>query len=197
MRFEVLVRNKEKELLKQNFSHLRNNLNSIEYLYKINNYCNKYGFDVEILKERIMNDDIIASFFIKDPFKQNFIEELITILLKVKKMPQSGKNCIRFNNNGDICSIKTTAATKAVDFILDGRYITQKYTRGTGGSQDNQFQDVVNFLNIGSRKNKVGALLDGSYWDEKRTILKEYYNDNSNVKILSMDDILNGGINFE
>lgn len=197
MQFEQMVKSKEKELLKQNFSHLRNNLNSTEYLYKINNYCSKYGFDTNVIKERIMNDDIIASFFIKDPFKQNFIEELIAVLLKVKKIPQSGKNCIRFNSNGDICSMKTAAATKAVDFILNDRFITQKYTRGTGGAQDNQFQDVVNFLDIGSKKNKVGALVDGSYWDEKRVVLKEYYSNNPNVKILSMDDILDGGMNFE
>ena len=103
-----------------------------------------------------------------------------------------GKNCVRFDREGNICSEKTIAATKSVDFIIENTFITQKYTRNQGGAQDNQFQDVINFLNAGSIKNKVGALLDGEYWEEKRSILKAYYKTNENVIILCMDDLLGG-----
>lgn len=192
MNFEEIVKQKEKELLLKNFIDLRKNINSPDYTYKIRNYCNKYNFDIKEVQQRILTDDIIASFFIKDPFKQNFIENLISNLLGIKRLPQMGKNCIRFDREGNICSEKSIAMTKSVDFIIKDAFITQKYTRNQGGAQDNQFQDVINFLNAGSIKNKVGALLDGEYWEEKRGILKAYYKTNENVIILCMDDLLGG-----
>lgn len=192
MNFEEIVKQKEKELLLKNFIDLRKNINSPDYAYKIKNYCNKYNFDIKEVQQRILTDDVIASFFIKDPFKQNFIENLISGLLGIKRLPQMGKNCVRFDREGNICSEKTIAAIKSVDFIIENTFITQKYTRNQGGAQDNQFQDVINFLNAGSIKNKVGALLDGEYWEEKRSILKAYYKTNENVIILCMDDLLGG-----
>ena len=94
--------------------------------------------------------------------------------------------------------LKRIGTSKSVDFVVNNTYITQKYTRSTGGAQDNQYADVIDFLIKGSKKNKVAAIVDGSYWnDGKREELKEYFKSNDNVQVLSMDDILKGGVSFE
>ena len=68
--------------------------------------------------------------------------------------------------------------------------ITQKYTEGEGGAQDNQRNDVIDFLKRGSIKHKVMAVVDGDYWDSKyKAILIEEFKDNPNVKITSVTEL--------
>lgn len=195
--FEELVKKKEKQMLQNNLKDLRVNINNDDYQLKIRNYCEKFGFSSQEVKDQIMINDLVASFFIKDPAKQNFTEKLVGEILKTTTLPQAGKNCIRFDSNGDICSKKTPDTTKSADFYINNMYITQKYTRGDGGAQDNQYNDVIDFLRKGSIKHQVAAIVDGSFWDSKRDELKHFFYNNSNVKIFSMDEIMKGGVNFE
>ena len=180
--FEDLVKQKEIELRNHNLEELRKELSSPNLIYKIQNYANKYSFSVEEIKARIKVDDLVASFFIKDPYKQNFVETLVGKILRAEVLPQSGKRCIRFDENGYVCSTKKPGCSKAADFCINNTYITQKYTRSAGGAQDNQYIDVIDFLNKGSRRNKVAAIVDGSYWNTgKREELREYFQTNNNV----------------
>ena len=196
--FEDMVIKKKRELRVKNLQDLRLSLDSPDVKLKISNYATEHGFLVEEIRQEIIDNDLVASFFAKDPVKQNFTELLVAELLKTKVLPQQGKNCIRFDEDGNICSTKGTTTTKAADFYINNTYITQKYTRSTGGAQDNQYNDVVDFLIKGSKKHKVAAIVDGSYWDDlKRKELRDYFELNPNVQILSMDDYLNGGVIFE
>ena len=68
-------------------------------------------------------------------------------------------------------------------------YATQKYTSEAGGAQDNQKNDVIDFLKRGSIKHKVAAIVDGAYWDRQREILKEEFKNNPNVLITSVTEI--------
>ena len=195
--FEVLVKEAEQRLIKKNLEDIKKNIDNSDYTLKIQNYCDKFGFLFEDVKQQILTNDLVASFFAKDPSKQNFTEKLVEELLNSKVLPQLGKNCVRFTQDGEIVSKKAPNASKSADFLINNIYITQKYTRSTGGAQDNQFNDVVDFLIKGSKKHKVAAIVDGSFWDDKRDELKFFFKDNSNVSILSMNDILNGGFSFE
>lgn len=195
--FEVLVKEAEQRLIKKNLEDIKKNIDNSDYTLKIQNYCDKFGFLFEDVKQQILTNDLVASFFAKDPSKQNFTEKLVEELLNSKVLPQLGKNCVRFTQDGEIVSKKTPNASKSADFLINNIYITQKYTRSTGGAQDNQFNDVVDFLIKGSKKYKVAAIVDGSFWDDKRDELKFFFKDNPNVLILSMNDILNGGFSFE
>lgn len=188
--FETLVEEKEKELIKNNLEDLRNNISNSDYQYKIDKYCEKFNFKKEEVIEQIKENDIVASFFMKDPLRQNFIEKMVAELLNTNILPQAGKNSIRFNSKGELGHLKTPNTSKAADFYINNTYITQKYTRGFGGAQDNQYNDVVDFLLKGSQQHKVGAILDGSYWEEKRKELENFFKDNENVSIYSMDDFL-------
>lgn len=195
--FEDLVYKREQELIQQNLMDVRNNIDNSDYELKITNYCDKFGFDVNEVKKQILSNDLVASFFAKDPAKQNFTEKLVGELLNTKVLPQQGKNCIRFTDKGDVVSSKSINVSKSADFLINNTYITQKYTRGSGGAQDNQYNDVIDFLIKGSIKHKVAAIVDGTFWESHRDNLKNYFKDNQNVNIYSMDDVLNGGISFE
>lgn len=166
---------------------------------KIGNYLERFGdiFTKEEIIAQIMNNDIVASFFAKDPAKQNLSEKECAKWIGVQKLPALGKNCIRFDSNGNIISKKEVGASKSADFLIEGIYFTQKYTgENTGGAQDNQYEDVVTFLKNGSKKQKVGAIVDGAYWSDfgNRKKLEAAFANNPNVIILSADDIKGGEI---
>lgn len=154
----------------------------------------------EEVENEIKNNKLFAAFFAKDPVKQNIGEKVFCEYLNVKTLPQSGKNAVRFSSRGEIIIKKKVGCSKAADFKIGSYYITQKYTgENTGGSQDNQYEDVVRFLELGSRNNKVCACVDGWYWKENkmRDKLTASFKDNRNVIVCSADDIKKGVINFE
>lgn len=190
--FEQIVKEREKELRQKNILEVRCNINQSDYQLKIRNFSEKTGFSMEEITNKIMTDNLFVFFFAKDPKKQNFIEKLVSELLKVDKLPASGSKCIRFNQNGDIVSINSGDVSKSADFFIDGVYYTQKYTNEPGGSQDNQYNDVRDFLIKGSKQHKVGAIVDGAYWDNKRTQLKNMFAENDNVIITTVDELLEG-----
>lgn len=82
-----------------------------------------------------------------------------------------------------------SAAITFKDFIYKEYYATQKYTTGAGGAQDNQRNDVIDFLKRGSVKHKVAAIVDGDYWDKYRDIIKAEFINNPNVLITSITEI--------
>ena len=188
--FEEIVKEREKELRIKNILEVRQNINHADYQLKVINFSEKTGFSVEDIVNKIMTDDMFVFFFAKDPKKQNFTEKLVAELLKVEKLPASGKKCIRFNQDGDIVATNNGDVSKSADFYINGIYYTQKYTHESGGAQDNQYNDVRDFLIKGSKKHKVGAIVDGAYWNNKRLQLQQMFNDNPNVVITTVDELL-------
>lgn len=149
-------------------------------------------FSKEQIEKEILSNDIVASKFCKDPNKQNLSEKLCREVLKIQQMPPSGKNSIRFNRSGDIVNSFSLDTTKSVDFIYKGYYCTQKYTKDCGGLQDSQRNEVVQFLEKGSIKHKVMAIVDGGYWEQQTPKLKEKFKENSNVIITSVTELTGG-----
>lgn len=190
MNFSDYVENKKREEYKNNIQEVRSNIKANWVQKKINNYLQRFPnlFTKEEVENNILNNDIVASFFCKDPTKQNLSEKLCVEVLNLTKLPGNGKNCIRFDNNSNITS-SATGNTKSVDFIFNGYYTTQKYTTSEGGAQDNQKNDVIDFLRRGSIKNKVAAILDGEYWDKNRQTLIELFKNNPNVYITSVSEL--------
>lgn len=178
---------------KQNILELRESINASWVEEKIANYITNWGeqFSVEEIKAQILSNDLVASFFAKDPKKQNIPEKEVEKILQTKKLPASGKNCIRFSDKGDIV-FTAAGATKSADFLYNGYYATQKYTTSLGGAQDNQRNDVIDFLKRGSQKYKVMAIVDGDYWDTYRKELITLFQDNPNVVITSITELTGG-----
>ena len=191
MKFAQMLNERKIEMRKENINILRKEINSNDVIKKINNHIERFGniFTTEDIKNQILSNDLIASFFCKDPSKQNIAEIYGLELLKLKKLPSQGKNCIRFSISGDIVH-EASGNTKSADTVYNNAYTTMKYTEEEGGAQDNQKHDVIEFLEKGSKKYKVCAILDGTYWDKYRKDLKKIFKNNSNVIITSIDEIL-------
>lgn len=195
MNFTEFVELKKVEKRLENIVLVRKEIDKASVQTKINNHLQKFNelFSYQDIYSQILENDIVASMFCKDPSKQNISENLVASELNVPKLPASGRKCVRFDESGDMVSVNCIGATKSADFFIDGIYYTQKYTKEAGGAQDNQYADVVDFLIKGSIKHKVGAIVDGDFWTEKRNLLKTHFSDNPNVKIVSMDELKEGG----
>lgn len=172
--------------------------NDVKLDEKLDNFILRWGdcfenFSKENIKQEICNQNpYVICLFAKDPLKQNIPEKAIEEYFGIKKLPASGKNSICFDENGNITNkIKSKFVSKSADFFINGYYITQKYTgENKGGAQDNQFNDVITFLQYGSKHHKVGALVDGWYWIQggKKQELKDMFYDNTNVIVFSADE---------
>ena len=190
MDFTAYVEQKKKEARIANIEEVRRNINADWVKNKIQNHIIAFNgiMTFEEVQSEILTNLVVASKFCKDPSKQNISENLAAEVLGLEKLPSQGKNCIRFNNNGDIVSI-STGNTKSADFILNDYYATQKYTTEEGGAQDNQRNDVIDFLTRGSIQYKVAAIVDGPYWDKHRSELIEIFSNNPNVLITSVTEL--------
>lgn len=206
-KFAILVEQEKINNRKKNIEQVRADLHSTGTAYndiieKIRNFIDRFDgmFLEQDIVQKILNDDAFAAMFAKNPTRQNISEKLCADYIGIARSPQLGKNCIRFTDTGEIVSSKKESCCKSVDFVLpEGVYATQKYTgENTGGSQDNQFNDVVTFLKNGSIKHKVAAIVDGWYWEDNhmKERLSEMFADNNNVYIFSADDYKEGRVKF-
>ena len=190
MDFTTYVEQKKKEARLANIEEVRKDIDQSWVQTKIANHIAAFDgiMSAEEVREAILTNLIVASKFCKDPGKQNISEKLAAEVLGLDKLPAQGKNCIRFDNNGNIVST-SAGNTKSADFILNGYYATQKYTTDEGGAQDNQRNDVIDFLKRGSIQYKVAAIVDGPYWDKHRPELIAMFENNSNVLITSVTEL--------
>lgn len=192
MNFIDFVEKKKIEARKNNIKEIRADIDKAWVKEKISNHMDSFSglFSYDEIRQGILESDLIASKFCKDPSKQNISEKLAAEVLGIDKLPASGKNCIRFNDKGDVVSASDGGRnTKSADFLFEGYYATQKYTSEEGGAQDNQRNDVIDFLKRGSINHKVAAIVDGVYWEKYRPILREEFKDNPNVLITSITEI--------
>ena len=192
MKFVDYVEKLKLEARKQNIRLVREEINRPWVQTKINTFITAWDgmWTVEEVKEQILTNDLVAAKFAKDPGRQNIGEVAVNNLLGTDK--KLGVNQVRFDATGEMVSgSASTGCSKSADYFLDdGIYYTQKFTTDFGGAQDMAYHDVIEFLEKGSILYKVGAILDGTYWNSgKRESLKRYFADNPNVVIVSMDDI--------
>ena len=190
MNFTAYVQEAKKKARLANIDEVRKDIDKPWVQEKIKNHIEAFdGVMTEAeVRDAILTNIIVASKFCKDPGKQNISEKLAIEVLGVKKLACQGKNCIRFNDNGDIVST-SSGNTKSADFMYGEYYTTQKYTDGEGGAQDNQRNDVIDFLKRGSIKHKVAAIVDGVYWDKYRDVIRAEFANNPNVLITSVTEI--------
>lgn len=193
--FDYLVLQKYKEQLKLNIEVVKkeilSNKISKEVNEKINNLILEIGLDdkEEFIEELKTSKLAPAIFYLlsKNPKKQNIPENTaLEVLQKVnpnlKRLPQSGKNSLHLTPEGQFSSV-LDGNSKAIDFYLEKDnkkyYISHKFTEQSGGAQDNQLRDAINFL-IKAKNNKETnsyfvALLDGNYYKDKLADLKKSY----------------------
>lgn len=177
-------------VLLQNIKNIREDLlrNEPTIILKIDNFATKYDLPVEFVKHKILKDNVFAINFVKDPSKQTFHQSLaakfiseIDGITDFKILPAGGKNAL-YIINGILGTEEIVAkgSSKSIDFYWKYKnyecYAAHKYTDMDGGSQDNQYADLTNFLANASKsqyKNKLFfAIGDGKYYQRKHTKTK-------------------------
>jgi len=166
----------------ENLRTLRKEIDKTWVNNKIKNHINRHpylaNFSVKQIKEMILNDDFIASFFIKEPGRQNISEnaiaEYISNIAGVEDFVNHGSSVNLFVINGKITE-KREPGIKSIDYTWNwnGRkvYASQKYTAENGGAQDNQYNDILSFLknSQGNEEHIFIAIIDGDYYNNFRT----------------------------
>lgn len=189
---------KDKKLLKKIEDKIVNNpnieLNPGEIIRYIANY-NDLNRDQQKLVSYIIND------MCKDPSKQNIYE--IEGLNWLKNYPELEDVAKPYNpelvlKDGVILARngkKDPNTSKSIDVIFKiGKTCfvgTMKYTKNSGGAQDNQFNDVCNFLHhgIGLKDVKVIALVDGEYYTSDK--IEQLKSINKDAIVMRISDIEN------
>ena len=75
-KFEDYVSSVRRKGLKENIAPLRKQIKYAWAQKKIVNWAEKYGYDKNEVEQKIMNDDMFAAMFAKDPIKQNYTEKI-------------------------------------------------------------------------------------------------------------------------
>lgn len=124
-KFEQYVERVRTEQLRSNIVPLRQQIKQSWAQKKIINWAARHGYDKEEVEQKVLEDDMFASCFAKDPIKQNYTEKIAEQLFGVKHLPNNG---LSFSKEGELCDGCFSDNSKSVDFIRNGTYVTQKYT---------------------------------------------------------------------
>lgn len=185
---------------------------------KIKNEVKKYSntFSEEDVFREIKESENIIRHYQKDPIKQGFHQNLAYMHLFKNlsdivdiKPPELLKNTY-LTSSGILTTEElrgNKAISKSIDFIIYGKYnvyaITHKYTKEAGGSQDNQYQDLVKFLQCSPKNPKymgkdliVAAIADGDYYRNKIDIIKQDFS-NKWYLICTIDQFIEKVIELE
>ena len=135
---------------------------------KILGYIERNGLNESVaqIKDEIVEKRLFAACFAKDPSKQNIAERIQLRELKpygVEKLPNTGPNALYLIDGKIQPPPAIKGIHKSIDATYGDRYMTLKYTKVEGGSQDNQKNDVINFIE-NSGDHKVAAIIDGPYY---------------------------------
>lgn len=176
---------KLKEALKENKKNFLNTLNEKETIEKIEKYALENDYSVNYIIQKLHEEPLLIDLFVKNPTKQGIHEKIAYDILSkiddfknVDLLPKRGNSSL-YITNGIIINGKeltTKEKTKSIDFYFEYKdysvYATHKYTKESGGSQDNQFNDVKYFLENAIKntvKNNIFvAIVDGEYYTEKK-----------------------------
>lgn len=155
---------------------------------RIESVAARFGIEPELLRHKVLTDDLFGLFFIKEPGRQSFHQhrafEYLSVMSGVqdaKQLPSRGPGS-KYVASGVVLTHEqykdTAGETKSIDFEWriqrpDGSpvvcYATHKFTKDAGGSQDNQFKDVQGFLAASklclSRNTFFFAICDGRYYE--------------------------------
>lgn len=151
-----------------------------KYLHKkITNESIRKGYSYDSILNMIRSNEMYASFFAKDPLKQNIAEKIQFEKLKTRfqdiiKLPHTGPNAFYFSN-GEITNVRAKSDTKSFDFRSNNKFFYAKYTNEGGGAQDNQFHDLKIFLEnskkyVSTHENDYEfiAVVDGNYYSDTK-----------------------------
>lgn len=163
----------------------------------VDNFAELLGLSPEVLWHWLCTNQLAATQFAKNPTKQTKHQEVAGAWLRVlplvrdfRILPQAGPDAL-YVKAGRVLSgeqLVNKATTKSIDFTwemsLPGGpvlrfYAAHKCTGGSGGSQELQFRDLLEFCHEAAQlqfESRTGtgirflALADGDFYDKKRQV---------------------------
>lgn len=183
---------------------------SSDVINKLEKYSERYNFSFNDVLLEYQNSEIFRANFSKDPGKQSAHQKIAIEYIqnfelinkeKTLLLPSGGKNALYLISGQIIqgCNLTTNKKPKSIDFLIElinGQkiYCTHKYTKESGGSQDNQLNDVLSFLensrNLHSKNIFVIAILDGDYYKHKINKINSKYQ-SKNCYSTNINNLLN------
>lgn len=208
--------------VQENIKLFRDQINFRSVKVKIDNWAKKYGLHPYFVWHKACIDDAFAMNFITEPGRQGFHEKLAAQYIAsfdcvrlFKNMPNGGPNSLLVSNGFILTSAQARQAAqnpKTIDFqwevqTISGTtikcYASHKYTKDPGGSQDNQYRDICEFME-NARQNREEnvlffAITDGEYYQSKlrgsnKTKLadmNEQFGKENKVIALTINDLYN------
>lgn len=166
---------------RENVKEVVRNIYSEQMQQKIINYAIRHNLNKNYVEQMIIDSPNFARNFAKDPLKQSIHEKVageyiksLDVVDSFKSLPASGKNAKYVGPTG-VSIGKNFGKAKSIDFeIRVGDkivYATHKHTGSEGGAQDNQFNDVKQFILevVHIKQSDLSddyfvAILDGPYY---------------------------------
>ncbi len=150
-------------------------------LKKIQTFATRTGRSLEEVELAIRGNDFFRDTFTKDPSKQKLHEHVagkfIRSLKGVKDFDAPGHDTwVVFQGlvqkRKDVHAAGASHTAKTIDFIWKYKdkqiYASHKYTKESGGAQDNQYRDLQEFIRQANESNLPNtfflALADGEYY---------------------------------
>lgn len=180
---------------------------------KIGTFASRFEFAIDVVEQKIREDEMFRAFFAKDPGKQKIHENIaaafitrIPLIENFEQLAHDGLVVIQgaVRPRKEVRAEGATARAKTIDFAWDtcGKkvYASHKYTKHSGGAQDNQYRDLQEFIREANESNRRDAyflaIADGDYYSgtdtnshtTKLQHLKDLAN-RRNVFALSIDEL--------
>ena len=157
---------------------------------KVSNFLVRFSLDEEVedILVKIKEDYLFAATFAKNPGKQNIAEKIqLTEIEKAGNKVEKLPNNRLYINNGELSSKKDRI--KSIDAIINDTYCSLKYTKDSGGAQDNQRDDIYNTLDAAKDCiENFAAIVDGEYWEKLLPSIEEKYKNYNNIWIGTSDE---------
>lgn len=183
MNFDEKIR----EMYKVNTRSVLDELKTKQMQEKIYNFAEMHGLHPKYVEQLILDDYLYRINFAKDPKKQTAHEKIVAEHIEsvlgetgvFKNLPAGGKSAKYVTNNG--VRHENLDGTKSIDFEIHTKglvlFATCKYTKGNGGAQDNQYNDVKKYLRVCREMVSLGnnktnerfiAIVDGNYYTKEK-----------------------------
>ena len=175
-------------------------------LEKVTNFAARFGFDLKDVLKKVEKDVMFAAHFAVSPSRQNIYENIaaqhIGTLPNVKNFQKLPTGALSVSqgavmSRAELARHGGRSGAKTVDFTWEvGKtrvYASHKYTKEEGGAQDNQYQDLQQFIKEArdsSLKSTVFiAIADGPYYKGRRLKNLKSLANGRNVFALSIDEL--------
>ena len=153
-------------------------------LKRIQTYASRFEYSTKTVERKIRADRMFRLNFVTEPRRQKIHEKIAAKWLweqaglNVEVLPQAGKDAL-YVEGGKIVQVpkeEKRKPSKALDFrwTYNGTifYAMHKYTKESGGDQDNQFKEMEellgNFYRATNPSNVLVVIVDGPYYTEKK-----------------------------